>query len=337
MTSIPQKVSDFILEHDMLSGSKSAIVAVSGGPDSVALLRVLVSLFDAAGTRKTHRSVGGQVPDPRLRFGTDPEFTLIVAHLNHKLRAQDSEADMQFVSGLAARLGLPAIIGAADIRTIAAKLQMGIEEAARAARYSFLFQAASLSRADRIITGHTMNDQVETFVMRAVRGSGTAGLAGMAPLRPAHQFEGIEIAMDFKGPWPGGEAVPSPPGSEVPLLIRPALCLTREEIEEYCRQRSIEFKVDSSNLSGEFTRNRVRQEILPALCRIEPQAIRSIARAMELIAGDNEALEQLASQALDLATRASDRDSPWSKGTGRVLRVDALASQPQAVLTRVIV
>src|SRR5262249_49369448 len=137
--------------------------------------------------------------------------------------------------------------------------------------------------------------------------------------------------------WPGSEAMPSPPGSEVPLLIRPALCLTREEIEEYCRQQSIEFRVDSSNLSGEFTRNRIRREILPVLCRIEPQAIRSIARAMELVAGDNEALEQLAAQALDLATRASDRDSPWSKGTGRVLRVDALAGQPQAILTRVIV
>src|SRR5262245_5501467 len=336
MTSLPQKISDFMLEHAMLNGSRGAIVAVSGGPDSSALLDIMVNLLDPSGARNPDRAGPDHVPCTSSRFGTCPEFTLIVAHLNHKLRGQASDDDMQFVKELATRLALPAVIGVADTRTIAARLNAGIEEAARAARYSFLFRAAGLSGADRIVTGHTMNDQVETFIMRALRGSGTAGLAGMAPVRPAHQFEEIQIAMEFQGDRASAATASAGSGQQVPLLVRPALCVTREEIEQYCHERSINFRVDSSNLSGDFTRNRIRQEVISALCRIEPKAVRSIARAMDLIAIDNEALELLTTQALDWASRASGR-SPWSQGTGRVFSVDWLAGQPRAILNRLIV
>src|SRR5215472_12018466 len=218
MSSIAQKVYSFMLEHAMLSGSRSALIAVSGGPDSVGLLDILVRLLRQLGTTSEHFSEAQQAagnsgartassikadPGPGKHraveagpgHGTQPGFGLILAHLNHKLRGKAADDDARFVSELAAHLGLPAILGTADVTAIASRLKIGIEEAARAARYSFLFQAAAVSGADRIITGHTMNDQVETFMMRAARGAGTAGLAGMAPVRPAHRFEGIESVM----------------------------------------------------------------------------------------------------------------------------------------------
>src|SRR5262249_41534198 len=142
-----------------------------------------------------HCPAASDVRERRSRFGMGAGFSITVAHLNHKLRPGCSDDDALFVKSLAGSLGLPAIIGVADVAAIAATLGMSIEEAARVARYKFLFQAASFSGADRIITGHTMNDQVETFIMRAVRGAGTAGLAGMAPVRPAHQFDEFDIAM----------------------------------------------------------------------------------------------------------------------------------------------
>jgi tRNA(Ile)-lysidine synthase len=334
MTAIPDKVSEYIIQHGMLSGSAGALVAVSGGPDSIAVLDILVSLLTASRPGARHRR------RPQLGFGTRPEFTITVAHLNHKLRAKASDDDARFVSDLALHFGLSALIGSADVKEIAAKRQMGIEEAARVARYSFLFQAAAIAGADRIVTGHTMNDQVETFLMRAARGAGTGGLAGMSPLRPAHKFEGLDIAIECHRGSDDTRSTSSPPRHppqpDLVLLVRPALCLTREEIEEYCRNRSLPYIVDASNSSAEFTRNRVRQEIVTQLCRIEPQAVRSIARAMEILAIDDHALEQLAQRALDGANQ-TDRNLLWPQARGQVLDIGQLASQPQAILNRVII
>jgi tRNA(Ile)-lysidine synthetase-like protein len=330
MTSIPDKVSEYIIQHSMLSGSTGALVAVSGGPDSVAILDILVSLLETSSPGAPRQGRRSQ-----SRFGTHPEFTLTVAHLNHKLRAEASSEDASFVSDLASRLRLPAIIGVADVIAIAAQLKWGIEEAARAARYSFLSQAATIAGADRIVTGHNMDDQVETFIMRAARGAATGGLAGMVAVRPAHKFEGLDVTIQYQ-PAPAGNAPPRHSPQEVaPLLVRPALCLTRQEIDQYCRQRSLRFTVDVSNSSPEFTRNRIRQEVISALCSIEPQAIRSIARAMEILAVDDEALEQLAQRVFDRATRTA-ADTRWPQ-TRQVLDVRQLAGQPRAILSRVII
>jgi len=321
-----------MVQHSMVAGSTGAVVAVSGGPDSVAILDILVRLLGAASSGPTGSPAGQVAIQPTAQFLTQPGFRLTVAHLNHKLRGEASDQDAQFVSELARHLGLPAIMGVADVGNIAAKLKMGIEETSRAARYSFLFRAALSAGADRIVTGHTMNDQVETFIMRAARGSGSGGLAGMAPVRPAHRFDGIDIAIDAQRIT--GMPEPLSSSGQAPLLIRPALSVTREEIEQYCRDRSIAFRVDASNFSREFTRNRIR-DVISGLCRVEPQAIRSIARAMEIIGADNQALDQLAERALD-ASRESNLAGQWPRVTGQVLDVNVLAGQPQAVLKRVV-
>ncbi|MBL9125203.1 MAG: tRNA lysidine(34) synthetase TilS [Planctomycetaceae bacterium] len=133
------------------------LVAVSGGPDSVALLRALRAVAPAA--------------------------RLIVGHFDHRLRGPESDADRQFVVDLARRMGLPVELGAGEPAAVAAGKD-GIEAAARAERYAFLQGAAERAGARYVVTGHTADDQVETVLHRIIRGTGIAGLAGMPRVRP---------------------------------------------------------------------------------------------------------------------------------------------------------
>jgi tRNA(Ile)-lysidine synthase len=138
------------------------LLAVSGGPDSVALLRAVNSLKRQAGGR-------GQV---------------FVGHLNHALRGADADADQAWLATLCGRLGLPLEVGTADVAGLAAEQGDGWEAAARAARYEFLCRTAERVGARWVATGHTRDDQVETIVHRLIRGTGLAGLAGMRTARP---------------------------------------------------------------------------------------------------------------------------------------------------------
>jgi tRNA(Ile)-lysidine synthetase-like protein len=133
------------------------LAAVSGGPDSVALLLVLCEL--------------------RARFG----FEVIMAHFDHKLR-ESSAADMERVRIMARSLGVECFTGEGDVRAVAAGERAGIEETARKMRYQFLSFVAGEKRADCVATGHTADDQAETVLMRIVRGSGVRGIRGMLPV-----------------------------------------------------------------------------------------------------------------------------------------------------------
>lgn len=268
---------DFIKQHALLRDSRSVVVAVSGGPDSVALLDMLARLRDA-GAASSHEA----------------KFEIHVAHLNHKLRGRESDEDAEFVRQLADKLGLPVSIGSESVEAEAEIQRRGIEEVAREIRYDFLLRVACEAGGDRIATGHTMSDQAETFLMRLARGAGLRGLAAMRPVGPAHEFaestrgiENIRFGISNDSPRP--------------LLIRPLLRITREQVEEYCRARRLEFRVDSSNLNADYTRNRARRDAVPALRSINRRAVESIARAAEIIATDQDALDLMASRLLDQA------------------------------------
>ncbi|HVF92298.1 MAG TPA: tRNA lysidine(34) synthetase TilS, partial [Blastocatellia bacterium] len=138
-----EKVSNFIDRHSMLHGASGVVVAVSGGPDSMVLLDLLV------------------------RSNAAP---LHVAHLDHRLRGDESGADADFVRDRAAGAGLPVTLASIDVRREAGARGRGIEEVARELRYAFLLETALASGCDRIATGHTMDDQAETFLMRLARG-----------------------------------------------------------------------------------------------------------------------------------------------------------------------
>lgn len=287
----------------MLEGARGVVVAVSGGPDSVALLDLL------------------------LRLSPLP---LHVAHLDHRLRGAESAADADFVRGLAAGLKLPVTVASIDVLAEARARGRGIEEVAREARYGFLLETALASGCDRIATGHTMNDQAETFLMRLARGAGLRGLAGMRPVAPAHLFD---PSRDFDEFPRGPSGLPARPS-----IIRPLLCLTRDEVEGYCRDYNLAFRTDQSNATADYTRNRVRRDVLPALRSINPRVVERISRASELIAADHAALEKIAADYLDGA-RLGGREVE-AAGLTRALgiyRASAFSDQPSALRRRMII
>lgn len=316
------KVRRYIDQHAMLKGVRGVVVAVSGGADSVALLDMLVRLTAAHGPR------------------------LYVAHLNHQLRGVDSAKDAEFVRQLAERLSLPVTIECAEVRAAAESSRRGIEETAREIRYDFLLRVACANGADRIATGHTMNDQAETLLMRLVRGAGARGLAAMRPVVVAHEFAIADSRREGeKERWAVGESEqissisPTPPLPYSPsLLIRPLLAITREEVEAYCNECGLSYKTDATNIAGEFTRNRLRRDVLPALRAINSQAVEAIARASDHLAADEKALDALAKTFLD-AAHLEPLDEAGNEATPAVAayRIAMLREPPAGLQRRMLI
>jgi tRNA(Ile)-lysidine synthase len=152
-----QLVLKYIRKHDLLRAGDRVGVAVSGGADSVGLLRIL------------------------LEFRQDLGVVLSVVHLNHQLRGPESKADEQFVCELAARYDLEFLSESRDVRTHAAEKKLSIETAAREVRYEFFTGLLVENHLDKIATAHTLDDQAETVLLKLTRGAGTRGLAGIYP------------------------------------------------------------------------------------------------------------------------------------------------------------
>ena len=153
------KVYETIAQFDMVQKEDAILAAVSGGPDSVAMVRVL------------------------LPFANSRNLTLGIAHLNHDLRGGESQRDEAFVKALAQKLGLPFFCKTMDIQGLAKKEHLSIEEAGRNARYAFFVQIADTHGYTKIATGHTLDDNAEQVLMNLLRGSGPKGLCGIPPIR----------------------------------------------------------------------------------------------------------------------------------------------------------
>jgi tRNA(Ile)-lysidine synthase len=158
VTSFEQRVLDFTREMQMLAPGDRAGVAVSGGADSVALLRLLENLRETLG------------------------ITLLVVHFDHGLRGAESEADARFVAQLARARGLEFVVDREDVSAVAARHKWNLEDAARRLRYAFFERLVAEGRATRIVVAHTADDQAETVLAHMLRGTGPAGLAGIYPV-----------------------------------------------------------------------------------------------------------------------------------------------------------
>ncbi|MCR4394122.1 MAG: tRNA lysidine(34) synthetase TilS [Dehalococcoidales bacterium] len=211
------KVLNFIRDNHLVAPGQKILVAVSGGPDSVCLLHLLYSLQNELG------------------------ISLQIAHLNHRLRGAESEADARYVSSLAEKLKIPCTVTEADVREYRQQHRLSLEEAAREVRYAFLARVAREAGAGRVATGHTLNDHLETILLHFIRGTGIQGLRGLRACQ----------TLEFSG--------------ERLTVIRPLLGFRREETEEYCRIHSLSPRQDISNFSLSLLRNRVRHELLPLL------------------------------------------------------------------------
>ena len=210
----------------------SVLVAVSGGADSVALLRALQAMK------------------------TDGEGRLLAVHFNHGLRGQASDSDEAVVSQLCREIGVSCEIGRALPGQLAARAQDGLEAAARRSRYAFFQEAAARLGARYVVTAHTADDQAETILHRILRGTGIAGLAGMRRVRPL-------------GP--------------AATLVRPLLEVRRAEVLAYLAQIGQPFCHDRTNDDPQFTRNRIRTELLPRLAaQYNPGVIDALLRLARL-------------------------------------------------------
>ena len=269
--------------HGLFAEGERVVVGLSGGPDSVALAHALAAY----------------APERRL--------ALHVAHLDHLLR-DESGADGAHAAALADRLELLASLEARDVRALAADLGRGLEDAARAARYAFLAAVAARTAASAVAVGHQADDQAETVVMNFVRGSGLAGLAGMAP-RAAYPLAAAEIEAlaDLVRP-PVGAGPPWPP-----RLVRPLLAVTRAEIEAYLAAHGLEARRDPTNADPAFLRNRVRREVLPALEALNPGLRETLARNARVIAADLAWLEAATDAAWAAVARVAETSVAFAR------------------------
>ncbi len=242
--ALPDRVLKFIRGHRLITEGGKLVVAVSGGPDSVCLLHILLGLRDRLG------------------------ITLHVAHLNHRLRGAESDADASYVAGLARKFDLPCTVERRDVKAYQKSRLLSLEEAAREVRYSFLAEVAEATGADSVAVGHTLDDHVETILMHLIRGSGTRGLRGLQPSSQLHF------------------------GKAALTVIRPLLEVSRKETAAHCRRYRLRPRLDTSNLSGSPLRNKIRQQLIPLLESYNPQVTDALLRTARIAADDLAILEE---------------------------------------------
>ena len=325
---LAQRVFSHIRQQELLRPGDRVAVAVSGGIDSVALLRLLLELRGELG------------------------IALSVVHFNHQLRGSESEADQEFVAGLAREYDLEFHVDGDDVAQHASEEHISVEAAARELRYGFFryllgddrtidpqglkpFPLSGTAEAvafpdsprdssekaetvvpylDKIATGHTLDDQAETVLMRLIRGAGLRGLGGVYP-RIAVEDEDGEVC---------GE------------IVRPLLTIRRRELEQYLKEIGQAWRDDSTNADVSFTRNRLRKLVLPLLEReFNPSVAETLAELSEIARGEGDYWENEVAGWMGTVVHWTEPD--WardaSQGLGLVQIAPALDAPEQNSLS----
>lgn len=202
------KVKKYIQDNDLIISGDKVYIALSGGADSSCLLNILVDL------------------------SYDMKFDVEAIHVNHMLRGEESDADEEFCKKICSNYNIPLKTFKINVREIAEKQKMTIEEAARTGRYNVFEKNCK----GKVALAHNMNDNAETVLMNLMRGSGPEGLGGISP--------------------------------KVNGYIRPLIEINRDEIEQYCKNNEIDYVYDSSNIDTSFFRNAVRHKLIPMMDEI---------------------------------------------------------------------
>lgn len=234
------------------------LIALSGGPDSVALFTVLIALKKLLEVSK---------------YG--------VVHFNHKLR-KEADDDEAFVRNLSSAFNVEFFSGSENVKDYAIKRRISIEMAARECRYRFFFALKERLRADYLAVGHTGSDQAEEVLLRLIRGTGPDGFSGM-PLLSANG------------------------------ILRPLLGVFRSDVISYLSDLRMPYKVDTTNFSAPFQRNRIRHEVIPLLDEISGRSVEKIiCRTAELFADDAGFIKSVVEQAWNEITTPSADKYKWS-------------------------
>ncbi len=247
------KVKDTIDRYNMLKKGDVVLVAVSGGPDSVSALEVLNAIKDEYG------------------------LSLHVAHLNHKFR-KEADKEAEFVRKLAEERGIASTIEAIDVKSYCIKKGLSKQEGAREVRYNFLRKAADKIGAAKIVTGHTADDQAETFLMRLIRGSGTSGLSAIPPVSGR--------------------------------IIRPLIEIAKKEAVDYLKKNKIRYVKDPTNIKPVYLRNKIRLELLPLLIkRFNPNIVSALCRESDILREDDAFLNGIADAIFKEIVTVQEKDS----------------------------
>ena len=214
-------------------------VAVSGGADSVALLRLLMEVRDRLSKKHT--------------------MEIAVTHFNHQLRGRAAVGDERFVRGLAKKFGLNFYLGSVDVAAAAKRAKRNVEDAGRRERYGYFARLQREGCVDWVATAHTMDDQAETVLAHALRGSGLAGLRGIHPVTGC--------------------------------VIRPLLGVRRSELRAYLKLQAQKWREDASNQDTTKTRARIRKTLIPLLEKsFQPKVVAHLAALAESAREDEEFL-----------------------------------------------
>ena len=202
-----------------------------------------------------------------MELSKELEIRLCAVHVEHGIRGEDSRRDARFVEELCGQRRIPCKIFHCQAREYARAHKMTVEEGARTLRYGFFAQAAEEFEADKIAVAHNQNDCAETVLFHLARGTGLKGLCGIPPVR----------------------------GN----IIRPLLCVERKEIEGFLTEKKQPFCQDKTNRSTEYTRNKIRHQILPVLAEINSQAVAHMNQAALQAAEAEGLIQELAEEITD--------------------------------------
>jgi tRNA(Ile)-lysidine synthase len=262
---ILQEIEAFCSKNRLIARQDKILLAVSGGPDSTALLYVFHDLQEAY------------------------EFELAVAHVNHGIRGADADIDQQFVRDIAAALGLRFFSTKLRLEDLKGKRESP-EEAARRARYTYLFETMKQEGFDKLATGHTLEDNIETILYRLASGTGPGGASGI------HPQNGV--------------------------VIHPLLTLSKKRILEYLQKSGTDYRIDRTNFDWSIPRNRIRYEILPLFERINRKYREHFGTFALVQREENELLKQLTDRTLETILESRD-EFELRLNYGEFIRLDA--------------
>ena len=236
---LEKKVLSTIKKYELIKNGDNIVVGVSGGPDSMALLNVLIN----------------------IRKNSNLEIGITVAHINHMIRIEADE-ETKYVQNFCDKNNIECFIKREKVEEIAKTQKIGTEEAGRNVRYSFFNEVLKKVNANKIATAHNANDNAETVLMNIIRGTGTSGLKGIEPIRENK-------------------------------YIRCLIDCTRTEIEEYCEEQNLAPKIDKSNMENIYTRNKVRNLLIPYIKEnFNPNIITSLNRLSSLASSENDFIQK---------------------------------------------
>lgn len=235
-----QKVLKTITKYNLIQSGDRLVLGVSGGPDSISMLDILYKI--------------SKNPEAGL------SFSIVVAHVNHLIR-EEAVDDEKFVKDFCKKNEIDFYSKSIDVQKIANNKKIGTEEAGRIARYEFFDEILKKTSSNKIAIAHNKNDKIETIIMNVLRGSGTAGLKGIEPIRGKY--------------------------------IRPLIECERCEIEKYCSNNNIEARIDRTNFENVYTRNKIRNIMIPYIKKeFNPNIIETIDRLSNLISEEEDYIQK---------------------------------------------